>query len=74
MDVLARWEVRPASGMGKPFDPVTYNAISRVPAVDATPGTIVGELKKAYFYKDKLLRVGEVVVATEAEAQDDAKS
>ena len=74
MDVLARWDVRPVSGIGKPFDPITYNAISRVPASDAAPGTIVGELKKAYFYKDKLLRVGEVVVATEADVQDDAKN
>lgn len=74
MDVLARWEVRPVSGMGKQFDPITYNAISRVPAADAAPGTIVGELKKAYFYKDKLLRVGEVVVATEADVQDDVKN
>jgi molecular chaperone GrpE (heat shock protein) len=29
------------------------------------PGIVVGELKKPYFYKDKLLRPGEVVVASE---------
>jgi molecular chaperone GrpE len=67
VDRLARWEIRGESGMGTPFDPHKHSAISKVPGSDAEPGTIVGELKKPYFYKDKLIRVGEVVVATEVE-------
>lgn len=62
---LGRWEIRGEGAMGKEFDPHKHAAISRVPGNSAAPGTIVGELKKAYFYKDKLIRVGEVVVAAE---------
>ncbi len=60
---LGKWEIRGDSGMGQQFDPHKHSAISRVPGSAAQPGTIVGELKKPYFYRDKLIRVGEVVVA-----------
>jgi molecular chaperone GrpE len=65
---LAKWEIRGESGMGATFDPQRHSAISRVPGSDAKPGTIIGELKKAYFYKDKLIRPAEVVVASSADA------
>lgn len=65
---LAKWEVKAEPGIGNAFDPQKHNAISRVPGADAKPGTIVGELKKAYFYKDRLIRFGEVVVATEKDS------
>jgi molecular chaperone GrpE len=64
---LGRWEIRGESSVGKEFDPHRHAAISRVPGNSAKPGTIVGELKKPYFYKDKLIRVGEVVVAAEGD-------
>jgi molecular chaperone GrpE len=60
---LGKWEIRGDSGIGQQFDPHKHSAISRVPGNSAQPGTIVGELKKPYFYRDKLIRVGEVVVA-----------
>jgi molecular chaperone GrpE len=66
-DTLARWDVRPQSGLGQQFDPNTHAAISRMPSEDEAPGTIINELKKAYFYKDRLLRAGEVVVAVAPE-------
>jgi molecular chaperone GrpE len=62
---LGKWEVKGESGMGAIFDPTKHAAISRMESADQKPGTIVGELKKAYYYKDKLLRHGEVVVAAE---------
>lgn len=65
LDTLGRWEVRPDPAMGKDFDPVKHKAISRMVVPNAKAGTVVGELKKPYFYKDKLLRPGEVVVAAE---------
>lgn len=63
VDTLGRWEVRADPAMGIEFDPVKHKAISRLVVADAKPGTVVGELKKTYFYKDKLLRPGEVVVS-----------
>jgi molecular chaperone GrpE len=64
---LGRWDIRGESSVGQEFDPHKHAAISRVPGNSAKPGTIVGELKKPYFYKDKLIRVGEVVVAAEGD-------
>ncbi len=64
---LGRWEIRGEASVGAEFDPKKHAAISRVPGSDAKPGTVVGELKKPYFYKDKLIRVGEVVVAASVE-------
>lgn len=68
-DVLKKWDIRPESSIGKVFDPVKQLAISRVSLPDAAPGTVVSELKKAFFYKDKLIRVAEVVVAAEPAAE-----
>jgi molecular chaperone GrpE len=65
---LGRWDIRGETSMGKEFDPHRHAAISRVPGNSVKPGTIVGELKKPYFYKDRLIRVGEVVVAAEGDA------
>ncbi|MBX7137719.1 MAG: nucleotide exchange factor GrpE [Oligoflexia bacterium] len=74
MDVLARWEVRGESAIGKLFDPGRQNAISRVELEDKPPGTVVSELKKTYSYKDKLLRLGEVVVAAAREPEEPGES
>ena len=63
VDTFSRWDVRPAPGLGQHFDPERHRALSRVPAPGQPANTIIGELKKAYFYKDKLLRAGEVVVS-----------
>jgi molecular chaperone GrpE len=65
IEKLAKWEIRGESSVGADFDPHRHAAISKVPGGAQKPGTIVGELKKPYFYKDKLIRVGEVVVAAE---------
>lgn len=62
-EILNKWEIRDESGLGREFDPSRFSAISKVPSADVAPGTVINELKKAYFYKDKLLRVGEVVVS-----------
>ncbi len=67
VECLGKWDIRGELGLGKSFDPQKHAAISRVPSLEATPGEIVAELRKAYFYKDKLIRVGEVVVAVSPE-------
>jgi molecular chaperone GrpE len=68
-DLLSRYEVRAESSVGKDFDPNIHMAISRVPADE--PGKVIDEHKKAYFYKDKLLRAGEVVVSVEKDDSSD---
>jgi molecular chaperone GrpE len=66
-EILNKWEVKQESAVGKDFDPTKHSAISKIRTPDGKPGTVVSELKKAYFYKDKLLRVGEVIVNEGAE-------
>lgn len=68
VETLQRWDVKSQSTVGKPFDPNIQSAISRVPGQDVDTDTVIEELKKPYFYKDKLLRAGEAVVAAPAAA------
>lgn len=65
VDTLGKWEVRSEPAEGKDFDPNKHRALSKVAVDDTKPGTIIKEMRKTYFYKDKLLRPGEVVVAAE---------
>lgn len=67
LDLLNRWEVRMQSGIGRPFDPAFQSALSAIPVPDMEPGVVVNELKKAVYYKDKLIRVGEVIVVASSE-------
>ena len=72
IDTLSRWEVKGESAIGKDFDPKIQRAIGQAPVQGAKVGSVIAEMKKAYFYKDKLLRVGEVVVAAEPPAAADS--
>lgn len=75
VDVLGRWEIRAVSALGKEFDPVQHQALSKITVDDAKPGTVINEFKKAYFYKDKLLRPADVVVAVGKDgAQQDSEA
>lgn len=62
VEKLGKWQIRGEASVGTQFDPQKHAAISRVPGPES--GVIVGELKKPYYYKDKLIRCGEVIVAT----------
>jgi molecular chaperone GrpE len=63
IDVLGKWDVRGESAIGQQFDPNRHEALSKVAVPDAVSGSVVNELKKTFFYKDKLIRPGQVVVA-----------
>ncbi len=73
-DLMSRWEVRGDSGVGQKFDPFRHNAISKVPRGDNDPGIVVNELKKAYFYKDKLIRPAEVVVSDSEQSASESQA
>lgn len=66
LDVLERWGIKGESAVGKPFDPTLHSALSTMETSEFAPGTVAVEYKKAFFYKDKLLRPAEVVVAKES--------
>lgn len=64
VDLLAKYEVRSESAVGKDFDPTRHEALGQVEVDDSKPGTIINELRAAYLYKDRLLRPAGVIVAT----------
>jgi len=57
-----RHGIRGESGLGKPFDPAKQEALASVPTEDKPAGEVIEEFRKTYFFKDKLLRTGQVVV------------
>jgi molecular chaperone GrpE len=63
VEVFEKWGIKSETALGQLFDPQKHNALNKVPSPEAKSGEVVAELKKTYFYKDKLLRVGDVVVA-----------
>lgn len=65
LSILEQHSIKPQSGIGKDFDPNIQQALASVPTADHKAGTVIQEYKKAYYYKDKLLRPGQVVVAAE---------
>ncbi|MFN8392199.1 MAG: nucleotide exchange factor GrpE [Bdellovibrionota bacterium] len=68
--ILQQHSVRSESGLGGSFDPNKQQALASVPTTEAPPGTVLEEFKKAYFFKDKLLRPGQVVVSVQPEGSD----
>lgn len=62
--ILERHSIKAESCISKPFDPQKQEAVSAVPTRDHPPGTVIEEFKRAYFFKDKLIRPGQVVVAS----------
>lgn len=60
---LAKFEIRPESSIGRQFDPNRQSAIGKEKREGAAPNEIVTELKKGYVYRDKLVRLAEVIVA-----------
>ena len=70
VDTLGRWEIRGESAMDKEFDPNRHRAIGKQKVEGKPAGIVVGELKKPYVYRDKLIRFGEVIVS---EGENDAE-
>jgi len=65
LDTLAQAGVAPIETKGKPFDPHLHEALSSEATSAAAEGTIVGELRRGYIFKDSLLRPSQVIVAVQ---------
>lgn len=70
VELMSRHEVRGDSAVGQKFDPQMHEALSIAPTSEVEPGVVLDQLKKAYFYKDKLLRPAQVVVAAEPASKE----
>ena len=62
--ILDRHSIKGESAVGQMLDPKRHEALAAVPTADVPPGQIINEFRKPYFFKDKLLRPGQVVVAS----------
>ena len=67
INMLRNHQIVGEESIGQPFDPQKHEAMAMVPTAEHEPGYIIEEIKKLYLFKDKVLRVGQVVVAKEEE-------
>lgn len=70
--LLERHQIKSEDSLGAKFDPNKHEAITMSPSKDAEPGTIIHQVRKTYFFKDKLLRPAQVVVVSEKLADNSA--
>lgn len=69
LDVLAREGLQPIPGVGAPFDPNVHEAVTQLG--DGDNLVVVGELRRGYTLRDKVVRPASVAVGPgESEAQD----
>jgi len=66
-DVLAKYGVTEVKCVGEMFDPGRHEAVAQQPG---TEGLILGEVRKGYVLKDKLVRAPQVVVGKGEESTD----
>lgn len=62
-DTLERGGIAKVPTVGQPFDPNVHEAIQQVESNDATPGSVVAEVRPGYMQGDRLVRAAMVVVA-----------
>jgi molecular chaperone GrpE len=74
--IMEQHSIRGESMLGKAFDPNSQQALASVPTDEHAPNTVIEEFKRAYYFKDKLLRPAQVVVAIPDEnaGKSDTKS
>ena len=63
-DALAKHGIQEVPGLGQPFNPQYFEAISSEVTDKFAEGTISRVFKKAYKLHEKIIRLGQVVVAT----------
>lgn len=69
---LERFGISEVDPQGEPFDPELHEAISMQPSADAEPGSVLIVAQKGYALNGRLLRPAMVVVAAEAEGEQES--
>lgn len=62
-DVLGKEGLKPMEVVGQPFDPNLHEAVQRVDSEEHAENTIIEELQKGYYLKEKVIRPGMVTVS-----------
>lgn len=61
-DALANHGVEEIETVGKPFDPTIHHAVMQEEDEEAEPETVIEELQKGYYLKDRVIRPAMVKV------------
>ena len=61
---LEKFEVKPISSVGEPFDPNIQEALTMDASETIPANHVISEFEKGYHYKDRLLRAAKVVVSS----------
>ncbi len=72
-DLLAKHGVQEIPSEGKPFNPAHHEAISAEPSSTIAEGHVARVFKKPYKLHDKVIRMGQVIVAAAPMAQGSNK-
>ncbi|MBF0511603.1 MAG: nucleotide exchange factor GrpE [Candidatus Omnitrophica bacterium] len=62
-DLMNRYEVKPITAVGKPFDPHTQEVLMQQETPDFQDGVVMEELEKGYTLGGKVVRTAKVKVA-----------
>jgi molecular chaperone GrpE len=68
MEELKREGLVPMEAVGEPFDPSHHEAVATDSASGLLPNTVVEEVQRGYFFRDRLLRPAAVRVSTDPES------
>lgn len=69
-DELRREGLRPVEALGHPFDPNLHDAVATVRDSGQPPDTVVAELQRGYFFRDRLVRPALVRVQTDPRGEE----
>lgn len=65
LEIIKKEGVEPMDCQGKPFDPNYHEAVFQEKSPEHVPGTVLEEIQKGYFMKDRVLRISMVKVSGE---------
>jgi len=69
-DTLEKFEVKPFTAEGEPFDPARHNAMMQVVSDDVPENTVVQVFQDGYLYHDKVIRHAKVSVSKKSAATE----
>jgi molecular chaperone GrpE len=69
LEELRREGLKPIDAEGQPFDPSLHEAVATDSSSDLPAHTVVEELKRGYFFQDRLLRPASVRVTVNADEE-----
>lgn len=72
--ILEKYGVKPIESLGQPFNPQVHHAVTTVATEEKEENIVVEELRKGYFYKDKLLREPLVAVSKKPKPSEEGSS